>query len=116
MLRKLLDDLDSDAFRVRQAAEDSLRQLGESAGPALREALKAKPPLDRRRRIEGLLAALDRDAPLSGESLRAARAVAVLERIGTAEARRALAELARGIESARLTRTAKDALARLKGR
>jgi hypothetical protein len=116
VVRSLLDDLDSDRFQAREAAERKLRELGERAGPPLREALKGKPSLEKRRRAEAVLAALEAPGPLSGEPLRAWRAVQALERINSPEARHALEALARGLESARLTRAAKDALARLKGR
>jgi hypothetical protein len=113
LLRSLLNDLDSDQFVVREAAERQLRNLGERAGSALREALKAKPSLEKRRRIEGLLASLEASTALWGEPLRGLRAVQVLERIGSAEARKVLEGLAGGVESARLKRDAKAALGRL---
>jgi hypothetical protein len=113
MLRSLLNDLDSDQFAVREAAERKLRELGERAGSALRESLKAKPSLEKRRRIEALLAQLEASTPLSGELLRELRAVQVLERIGSAKARTVLKRLAKGVESARLTREAVAALGRM---
>jgi hypothetical protein len=116
VVRSLLDDLDSDDFAVRQTAERKLRELGERAGSALREALKAKPSLEKWRRIKAVLAALESVGALSGEALRGVRAVHALERLGSAEARGVLEGLARGVESARLTRDANEALGRLKGR
>jgi hypothetical protein len=113
LLRSLLNDLDSDQFAVREAAERQLRNLGERAGSTLREALNAKPSLEKRRRIEGLLASLEATTALSGEPLRGLRAMQVLERIGSAEARKILEGLAGGVESARLTRDAKAALGRM---
>jgi hypothetical protein len=88
-----------------------LAALGERARPALRAALKAGGSLERRRRIEQLLGALDAGA--SGEALRSVRAVEVLEGIGSSEARQVLAALADGLPSARLTREARAALQRL---
>src|SRR5205823_3131596 len=108
-----LADLDSDQFRVRQAAEQKLRALGELAESALRAALKAGPSLERRRRIEAVLTILDPTGTVHGELLRELRAVQVLERIGSPEARRVLEALAQGVESARLTRAAKGAVTRL---
>ena len=113
VIRALLADLDNDLFAIRKAAETQLRELGERAGTALHEALKAQPTLESRRRIEALLAVLESHAPLAGERLRAQRAVHVLERIGTADAREILERLSRGVQSARLTQAAKDAVARL---
>jgi hypothetical protein len=107
---KLLAELDSDSFAVREAAARRLKALGLQAEPALRAALKADPPLEQRRRIEELLAAL-REPPPTQEELRQLRAVIVLERIGTPPARQLLDEVARGPESARLTRQAHAALA-----
>src|SRR5207248_885379 len=48
-------DLDSDKFAVRQEATDSLLKVGEQALPALRKALAAAPPLETRKRLEGLV-------------------------------------------------------------
>jgi RNA polymerase sigma factor (sigma-70 family) len=114
VVQRLLDDLDHDEFKVREAAQEKLRALGETVGPLLREALKAKPALEKRRRIAAVLRAVDTSRPLSGERLRAVRAVAALERIGSVEARQALEALSRGVESARLTQAAREALTRLK--
>ncbi|HEY7314741.1 MAG TPA: sigma-70 family RNA polymerase sigma factor [Gemmataceae bacterium] len=109
--RPLLADLDSNEFRRREAAVAGLRQLGDRAETAMREALKAKPSLEMRRRLEALLKALE-ESP-SGEMLRAMRAAAVLERIGTSEARELLKALAEGDPGARLTREAKASRQRL---
>ncbi|HEY7326379.1 MAG TPA: sigma-70 family RNA polymerase sigma factor [Gemmataceae bacterium] len=106
---KLLTDLDSDSFEVRESAVKRLQELGQKAEPALRAALDAKPSPEQRRRIEELLAAAP--SPPTQEELRQLRALIVLERIGTAEARRLLKEVAKGPPSARLTRQARSSLA-----
>jgi RNA polymerase sigma factor (sigma-70 family) len=108
---RLVRELDADDFEARERASRELAQLGEGAGPALHGALAGKPSAEVRRRVEGLLENL-RAGP-GPELLRALRGVEVLERAGTPAARRALAELARGVPEARLTREAKAALARL---
>jgi WD40 repeat protein len=110
-VRPLLADLDSNDFRQREAAAARLRELGDRAGAALREAAKASPPPEKRRRLEALLKALERTP--SGAALREVRAATVLERVGTAEARALLKELAGGVADARLTREAKASLERL---
>jgi RNA polymerase sigma factor (sigma-70 family) len=110
--RRLLADLDDDTFARRDAATKRLEQLGLKAEPALRAALRARPGLEPTRRIERLLAALAKvPQPLSADDLRQLRALVVLERIGTPEARRLLEAVAKGPESARLTRQARAVLA-----
>jgi RNA polymerase sigma factor (sigma-70 family) len=112
--RRLLADLDDAAFSRRDAATKRLKELGLKAEPALRAALRGKLTLEPKRRIEGLLAELAKaPQPLAAEDLRQLRGLIVLERIGTAEARRLLEEVARGPESARLTRQARAARAAL---
>jgi WD40 repeat protein len=112
-VRPLLNDLDSADFEVREAAEKKLIELGEGITPALRSALESDPSAEKKRRIESVLASLDPDAPLTAQEMRATRAVQILERIGSADARDLLKKLAQGMESARLTRAAKRALVRL---
>src|SRR5262249_3607399 len=51
----LIAELDSDSFETRQKAEQELGKLGAAAKPFLREALKANPALEPRRRLEQLL-------------------------------------------------------------
>jgi hypothetical protein len=110
-LAGLLKDLDSDRFAVRQKAAHELEGLGEAARAVLqKERERPGIGLDYRRRLEEILEAL---AVPSGEALRALRAVEVLERIGTPEARRVLEGLAGGAAEARLTREAKASLVRL---
>src|SRR5262245_22958000 len=110
--QKLLADIDSDSFEVREAVVRRLKELGLQAEPALRAALKAKPSLEQRQRIESLLAALvESPPPLVPEELQQLRALIVLEHIGTPEARHLLEDAAKGPSSARLTRQARAALA-----
>src|SRR5262245_15341995 len=54
-IEKWLGDLNSDAFQTREKAGQELEKLGSNAKPFLREALKAKPGVEARRRIEALL-------------------------------------------------------------
>lgn len=114
-LDRLIADLDSDKFVVREKATNELEKLGELAEPALRRVLANKPTLEQRRRIEPMLAKLERAIPF-GQALRSLRALRVLELAGTAEAQQLLRELAGGAEGAALTRTAQAALTRLNRR
>jgi hypothetical protein len=89
-----------------------LKKLGRLAVPALKKALAGKPPLDVARRLEDLIAGAAGLAA-TPEELRAGRAVEVLERIRTPEARDVLKGLAGGAEGALTTQAARAALGRL---
>jgi RNA polymerase sigma factor (sigma-70 family) len=113
-LARLIADLDSEQFEVRDRATAELEKLGELAGPACRRTLEGQPALEGRRRLEALLAKQEKEAWFpTGERLRALRVTEVLERIATAEARQLLANLANGTPAVRLTREAKATLERL---
>ncbi len=111
-LARLIADLDGDDFTVREEACRRLAELEEAARPALEDARKHGLSPEAGRRTTELL---DRLAqwPSAPERLRAVRAVEVLERLGTPEARRLLRELADGIPDAQQTREARAALDRL---
>jgi WD40 repeat protein len=110
-LARLIRDLDSDEFEERERASRELGEWQEAAGPALDQALPGGPSAEARARIEDLLGRLARRA-LTPERAREARAVASLERMGTAESRRLLESLAEGVDAVRLTQEAKAALER----
>jgi hypothetical protein len=112
---RLIDDLDSDQFSVREKASRELGQLGETVEDALRMARRGKISAEQARRIDQLLAQLA-GPMLSSEQLRVTRAVAILEQIGGPQARKLLEELAGGAAGARLTQEAKASLARLHSR
>jgi WD40 repeat protein len=112
-LAQLIADLSSDTYKVRQSATVELQKLGDVAEQALTRFLKdADPPLEARKRVEKLLAKLGSALP-SGEPLRTWRALEVLERIGTKEARQLLSPLTKGAADAQLTREAQQILQRL---
>jgi WD40 repeat protein len=111
-VEKLLADLDADSFETREAASRALVRLRYRTDRALQRALNANPSLERQRRLEAILAEPKRPP---AEALRTLRAIAVLERIGTPEARRVLEKLGGGA-AARETREAQAALQRLKRR
>jgi hypothetical protein len=101
---------------VRDRASRDLEKLGRPAEATLREALRQKPSVEVRRRVELLLEKLN--GPMTdAEALRELRGVEALELAGTPEARRHLERLSRGAAHARLTHEAREALLRLeKGR
>jgi hypothetical protein len=107
---RLIAELDSSRYTVRQQASAELKRLGELALPHLRRALRGTPSLEMRRRLEALT---NRPYYYSPDERGALRAVEILEHIGTTEARQALAYLAKGAPEARLTRAARIALLRL---
>jgi WD40 repeat protein len=111
-VRRLLADLDSDEFRVREAAARALSNFGEQIQPALQRVLQGEPSAELRKQAERLLEASS--GPPPAPTLRVLRTVRVLEGTGTAEARRALENLAAGDPQARVTREATKALERLK--
>lgn len=108
---KLIADLDSDSFEVRQAASQALGELAELAVPALEEACKAPSSAEQRKRVETLLTTLKEG--LSPVQLRQSRAIQAVQLAGTAQARELLQEWARGARAARLTQEAQAALDRL---
>jgi WD40 repeat protein len=111
-LAQLLANLDADNFVVRQSASDALSQLGDRIEENLRTELKRKVSQEVRRRIEELLRKLDAGLLPPG-TLQALRAIEVLERIGTRDARCYLERLAKGAPEAWETRAAKSAVGRL---
>jgi hypothetical protein len=114
-LARLIADLDADAFKVRQRANRELAEAGPDAAAALRAALKGEPTPEAKRRIEELLARIGKKiAP--PEELRSLRAVEVLERIGTPQARALLEELAGRKAPPQVLAEIRASLARMQGR
>src|SRR5262249_32213803 len=111
-IARLIADLDSDEFAVREGATRELQELGRAAEQPLRQALTKGLSLEARRRVEQVLDKLKAEAA-SPDALRAPRAVEVLELIGTPEARKVLEEWAGGAPEAVLTQEAKASLERL---
>jgi WD40 repeat protein len=114
-LPRLVTELDSNDFAVREAATAELDKYGGAVEKALRQALEGKPSAEAQRRLEALLAHATELLP-TGERLRQRRALRVLERLDSPAAREVLEALACGASGAALTRDAKAALERLKRR
>ncbi len=109
-----IENLSDQNPAVRQKATKELEEAGEIAETKLRAALAQKPGLDLTRRLQDLLARIDkmRTAP-PPETLRVIDGVVVLERIASDDARRLLDLLAKGNPDAILTERAAAAIERL---
>ncbi len=111
-IRRLLADLGSDKFAVREAASKALRGLDEQAIPYLEAKLKKAEALEVRLRVEKILERLQ-GAAITSEHLRQIRAVMVLERLGDGESKKLLKRWAGGPVGALLTLEASAALKRM---
>lgn len=111
----LIGALDSPRFAAREQATARLREVGLKAEPALREALKTATP-EMRRRIEQLLEGLDPTPrlPLRATGVRGVRAVEILERSASPEARASLRAWAEQPVDPMLAAEARLALDRLR--
>jgi WD40 repeat protein len=112
---KLIDQLDDGDFDMREKAMAELEKLGRAAHPALRKALESK-SAEVRRRAEELLEKKSDPPPLTAEEMQAWRAVEVLQRIGTAEARQLLQKFAKDTGSTTLGSDAAAAATRMTSR
>jgi hypothetical protein len=111
-LARMVRDLDSDEYPVREKASDNLEKAGARAVPLLQKTLMAPPSLEVRKRAERLLHKLD-PTEMPAEELVAMRGVQTLEYIATPEARKLLEQFAHGGAGLRLTEEAGEALRRL---
>jgi RNA polymerase sigma factor (sigma-70 family) len=112
-VQHLLRDLESEEFGTRQKAAAGLEDVADRAEMLLCKALQKKLSPETGRAIAY---ALESASPAAPPRRREARAVEVLEHIGTPEARRLLKALAGGAVEAFLTREAKASLQRLEQR
>jgi hypothetical protein len=106
---QLIERLDDERFAVRKKAEEELEKMGQSAVPALRQKVGERASTELQRKIERLLQKLE----ASEQNDRPDRAIAVLEYLGTADAKDLLKSLASGSPEALLTKHANAALGRL---
>ena len=114
-VNRLLGGLRSEAFADRQRAADELARFGVLVEPALKQALAGNPSLDLKQWLDRLLEQLNGSLG-EPDHCRIWRALAVLEEINSAQARRLLEQLAegKGAERCRQLRLdARAALARL---
>jgi hypothetical protein len=110
----LISELDNDQFDIREKASRQLEELGDQVISACCKALAGKPSVEARRRLEEIVHKHSRKwRTPSGDEIRTLRALEVLERVGTPEARRVLESLAKGAPEARPTMEATASLERL---
>jgi WD40 repeat protein len=112
-LDQLITDLDNNQFDIREKATAELEAAGDQASPLLKKTLEGSPSVEVRKRVERLLERLNANQAPSGKTLRAWRAVELLEHLDTGDARLLLESLARGAAHAPLTKEAKASLDRL---
>jgi hypothetical protein len=110
--RRWAAQLDDSSFTVRENAFQRLAAIGELAGGVLRETLEQGASVEVKARIRRLLAAHHPILIEDKETLRACRAIEVLERIGSPEARELVDQLASGAAAATVTQHAQAAKAR----
>jgi hypothetical protein len=109
-LTDLLTALDAPRFDDRERSTEYLTTVADQIGPHLRSALSQATRKEVRMRLLRILDSVDPSKPLSGDALRAVRAVEVLERLGTPAALELLKSLTKGAAPARLTVVAKQSL------
>lgn len=110
VLTCLISDLNHPRYGVREKATRTLERLAPRIENQLESAL-AEASAETECRLERALRSVHHAVP-DGDRLRALRAVEILERIGTAEARGVLSKLAKG--EGFIARDARDAVQRLK--
>ena len=113
-VQKLMKDLDADAFDVRDQATDELVKLGAVGIEAVRALAASPPSVEAGYRAKLILRKLNATGQPVGAAGRTIRAVRVLERAGTADARALLARVADGEFGFDVAADARAALARLK--
>jgi WD40 repeat protein len=109
----LIARLDHPRYAVREEAARKLADRGEHVEDDLMAAYRTAVSAEQRERLETLLNKFDPAHPPAVEILRGLRAVWLLERVGSADARRLLNEMATGASGSRVTAEAKAALGRL---
>ena len=107
--------LDAPRYQVREVAQSELAKLAHQSRPALLAAARTDLSPEMRRRVEILIQAT-RGPDLSADGLRCARAVEVLERIGTANAQGLLRQWSSGPPGETLADASRAAVQRLGGR
>jgi RNA polymerase sigma factor (sigma-70 family) len=114
LVKRLIADLDAEAFETREKASKELGALGPPAVPLLRKALELEKSVEVQRRLQSLF--VEEPEIPRPEDLRRTRAIQALELANTPETRDLLRTLAGGLAHAPLTEEARSALAGLEQR
>src|SRR5262249_23561853 len=112
---RLIAELDSDRYLVREKASAQLLKHSLHAVAAMEKVLDNRPTLEVRLRLEQVLSKIENHT-LPGGMLQAMRALEALEMQGTTDAVSLLETLSRGEADAWLTREAAAALQRVRDR
>ncbi len=114
-LPTLIRKLDAPAFYDRQAAVKKLKELGPRAAAALQDGIRTTESVEVRARCEELLDQMKAGPKTypNGPDLRAARAIEILERIGSPDAKRLLTGWANQTANVRIANDAALALVRI---
>jgi hypothetical protein len=110
---RLIDDLNSDSFAIRDRAHQELEKIGPAAEAALRRTLANPASQEVRRRVERLLDRKNQRPVESPDVQRLLRVIKLLQHFGTPEARKELETLGKGMFGEAIAQEAKAALERL---
>lgn len=113
---KLIAALDAADFDEREKATKQLHAIADQARNQLKDAHRAIASAEVKKRLQEILDGVDETKPMSGNRLRLSRAVELLERINTAEAKALLTTLATGAAEAHMTIDAAESLTRMGSR
>jgi len=114
-VKALLNDLDADDPKTREAATETLQVLAAAFEPLLARVARDHEPGEVRNRVRFVLR-LQREKAVPQALLVQIRALIVLEQLGTAQARQVLEKMANGVAGARVTEDAKQSLERLRAK
>jgi WD40 repeat protein len=111
-VKRLIERLGDPDYEIRQRAEKQLQRWRELVVVELQNAVGERNELEVQERLQRLLNAIHA-ANIEPDRLRAIRAIEVLERIGTPEAKQVLTRMASGAGESMITKEAKWAVERL---
>lgn len=112
-IERMIRDLNSPQFVVRDKAFIDLGRIGERTKPALERALRQPPTEEVRRRLQRLLEKLEPRQLPPQHVLQGWRSIGLLEQFGTVSARRALEDWAKHSKDAAVAAEARAALLRI---